>query len=60
MTDDELLTNITLPTDEQVERAAKIAAVSYGSPPEHWPVHAGISRLVLVIVNNQTKINLGV
>jgi hypothetical protein len=59
MSDDALLHNVTLPTDEQVERAAKLAAVAHGDKPERWQSHAGVARVALVILLNRTKVEVG-
>jgi hypothetical protein len=60
MTDEELLNNAQFPSQEQIERAAKLAAVADGLEVNHWPNYVLTARVVLTILANTTKIDLGV
>lgn len=60
LTDEQLLNGAQFPTEEQIVRAAKLAAVAHGDGVERWPSHQGMARVVLTILANKTKIDLGV
>ena len=60
ITDQQLLSGAVIPDEDQVERAAKLAAVAHGDGIERWPSHQGVARVVLTILANRTKIDLGV
>lgn len=58
--DAKLKADAKLPSDEQVERAAKLAALSFGDDISRWPSHAGVARVVLTAMMNESAIILGV
>lgn len=58
--DAKLKADAKLPSDEQVERAAKLAALAHGDDISYWPSHAGVARVVLTAMMNESAIILGV
>lgn len=58
--DAKLIADAKLPHDAQVERAAKLMCIAHGYKVENWPDFKSNARDILVCMQNETAIILGV
>jgi hypothetical protein len=57
--DDAVMMTCNLPTEQQIERAAKIIAVARGAFIGDWPKFYDDAWNILLVSMNQTKIMIG-
>jgi hypothetical protein len=57
--EDAFRADITMPTDEQVERAARLLSIANGERTDYWVIRKTEARACLIIHLNAAKWRLG-